>query len=66
MALNCVKLGRAVTFFHKSISLPCQRSFLIFLAETLIWNKVTFPASNLLNVAELVVNEPMKCIYKKI
>ena len=38
---------------------------LIFIAETLISNKITFPASNLLNLAELVVNEPMKSVYKK-
>ena len=37
----------------------------MFLAETLIWNKITFPASNLLNFAELVEKEPLKSIYKK-
>ena len=61
MTLNCVKLGCAVTFmkhFGSAVSL-------IFLPETLIWNKTTFPASNSLNLAELVVNEPMKSIYKK-
>ena len=35
---------------------------LIFLAKTLIWNKIMFPVSNSLNLAELVVNEPMKSI----
>ena len=62
MTLNCVKLARAVTFmkyFASEVSL-------IFLAKTLVWNKITFPASNLLNLAELVVNEPMKSIYQKI
>ena len=61
MALNRVKLGRAVTFmkyFARVVSL-------IFLAKTVIWNKITFPASNLLDLAELVVNEPLKSIYKK-
>ena len=62
MTLNCVKLGRAVTFMKYLASVVS----LIFLAKTLIWNKITFPASNLLNFAELVVNEPMKSIYKKI
>ena len=58
MTLNRVKLGRALTFvkyFASAVSL-------IFL----IWNKIKFPASNLLNLAELVVNEPIKSIYKKI
>ena len=62
MTLNCVKLGCAVTFMKYLASVAS----LIFLAKTLIWNKITFPASNLLNLAELVVNEPMKSIYKKI
>ena len=62
MTLKCVKLGRAATFMKYLASVVS----LIFLAKTLIWNKVTFPASNLLNLAELVLNEPMKSIYKKI
>ena len=62
MALNCVKLGRAATFMKYLASVVS----LVFLAKTLIWNKVTFPASNLLNLAELVLNEPMKSIYRKI
>ena len=61
MTLNRVKLGRAVTFVKYLASIGS----LIFLAKTLIWNKITFAASNLLNVAELVVNEPMRSIYKK-
>ena len=61
MTLNRVKLGRAVTFMKYLASVVS----LIFLAKTLIWNKITFLASNLLNLAELVVNEPMKSIYKK-
>ena len=62
MTLNCVNLGRPVTFMKYLASVVS----LISLAKTLIWNKVTFPASNSLNLAELVVNEPMKSIYKKI
>ena len=62
MTLNCVKLGRAVTFMKYLASVVS----LIFLAKTLIWNKITFPASNLLNFAELVENESLKSIYKKI
>ena len=62
MTLNCVKLGRAVTFMKYLASLVS----LIFLAETLIWNEITFPTSNLLNFAELIEKEPLKSIYKKI
>ena len=62
MTLNRVKLGRAVTFMKYLASVVS----LIFPAKTLIWNKITFPASNSLNLAELVVNESMKSIYKKI
>ena len=62
MTLNRVKLGRAVTFMKYLDSVVS----LIYLAKTLIWNKITFRASNSLDLAELVVNEPMKSIYKKI
>ena len=61
MTLNRVKLGRAVTFMEYLASIVS----LIFLAKTLIWNKITFSASNWLNLAELVVNEHMKSIYTK-
>ena len=61
MTFNCVKLGPAVTFLKHLASVVS----LIFLAKTLICNKMTFPASNSLNLAELVVNEPTKSIYKK-
>ena len=61
MSLNSVKLGRAVTFMKYLASVVS----LIFLAKTLIWNKVTFSTSNFLNLAELVTKEPMKSIYKK-
>ena len=61
MTHSRVKLGRAVTF------MKCLASAvsLIFLPKTLIWNKITFPASNSLNLAELVENELMKSISKK-
>ena len=60
MTLNRVKLGRAVTFMKYPVSVVS----LIFLAKALIWNKITFSASNSLNLAELMVNEPTKSIYK--
>ena len=60
MTLNCVKLGRAVTFMKYLASIVS----LIFLVKTLNWNKITFSAPNSPNLAELVINEPMKSIYK--
>ena len=62
MTLNRVKLGRAVTFMKYLASVVS----LIFLTKTLIWNKINFPTLNLMNLAELVENEPMKSIYQKI
>ena len=62
MTLNRVKLGRVVTFLKYIASVVS----LIFLALTLIWNKITFRAKNTLNLAQLVVNEPVNKIYKKI
>ena len=61
MTLNCLKLGRAVIFMKYVASVIS----LIYLAKTLIWNKITFTAPNLLNLAQLVVNEPMKSIDEK-
>ena len=61
MTLNCVKLGRAVTFVKYLASVVS----LIFLPKTLIWNKITFRLSNSLNLAELVVNELTNSISKK-
>ena len=58
MTPNRVKLGRAVTFIKYLASVVS----LIFLAKTLIWHKITFPASNSLNFAELMAKEPMKII----
>ena len=60
--LSRVKLGRVVTF----LKYLARVVSLIFLAKTLIWNKVTFPASSSLNFAELVKNELMKSISKNI
>ena len=54
MSLNSLKLGRTVTFIKYLASVVS----LIFLALTLIWNKITFPA-------QLLVNKPMNSIYKK-
>ena len=62
MTLNHVKLGRAVTFMKYLASVVS----LTFLPKTLIWNKITFLASNSLNFAKLVENELMKSISKKI
>ena len=62
MALNHVKLRRAVTFLKYLASVV----FLLFLLKTLIWNEIAFPASNLLNFAELVENELMKSFSKKV
>ena len=61
MSLNCVKLGRAVAF----VKYLASAVFLKFLVKTLIWNKITFLESNLLNLAELVKSVLMKSIYKK-
>ena len=62
MTVNCLKLGRAVTFTKYLASVVS----LIFLAKTLIWNKINFRSLNLMNFAELVEIEPMKSIYQKI
>ena len=56
MTPNRIKLGRAVTFMAYLAGVVS----LIFLEKTLIWNKITFLPSNLLNLAELVVSKPMK------
>ena len=56
-----VKLGRVVTFMKYLASIVS----LMFLPKSLIWNKITFPASNLLIFAKLVKNELMKSISKK-
>ena len=58
MTLNRLKLGHAVTFVKYLASVVP----LIFLPETLIWNKTTF---NLLNLVVPVANELMKSVSKK-
>ena len=62
MSLNRVKLGHAVTFMKYLAGVVS----LIFLAKTIIWRKIKFAVSNSLNLAELVVKEPIKNIYKKV
>ena len=62
MTLNRVKLGRVVTFIKYLASLVS----LIFLALTLIWNKITFPVKNFAESCTVGVNESMNSIYKKI
>ena len=59
MALNRVKLGRAVTF----MKYPTGVVSLIFLLKILIWNKITFPASDLINFTGLMKNLSKK-IYQ--
>ena len=61
MALNHVKLGRAVTFMKYLSSVVS----LIHLLKTLTWNKTMFSASNSLNLAVLIENPLMKSISKK-
>ena len=60
VTLNCIKLGRTVTFMKYLASVVS----LLFLPNTLVWNKITFWISNTLNLAELVVNEITKSISK--
>ena len=48
MTVNHVKLGREIMFMKYFASLVS----LIFLPKTLIWNKITLPASNSPNLAE--------------
>ena len=60
MTLDGVNLGRGVTFMKYLASVVS----LIFLTKILIWNKIAFPASNLLNIDKLVGNELIKSIYK--
>ena len=62
MTLNRAKLGRTGTIMKYLASVFSLK----FLPKTLIWSKVTFPASNSSNLAELVVKELMKSISKNI
>ena len=61
MTVNRLKLGRAVTFMKYLAGVVS----LIFLAKTLIWNKINFPTLNSMNLADLVENGPMESIYQK-
>ena len=61
MIFNCAKLERTVTFMKHLSNVVSLK----FLTETLIYNKVTFPVSNSMNLAEMVLNELNKSIYKK-
>ena len=56
MTPNCVKLGRRVTFMKHLAGVVS----LIFLAKTLIWNKITLLASNMLNIAGLIEDKSLK------
>ena len=60
--IHLKKLGGAITFMKYLAGVVS----LLFLVKSLIWNKTMFVESNLLTLAMLVVNEPMKSIYKKI
>lgn len=62
MALNHVKLELAFTFMADLASVVS----LTFLPKFLLWSKITFSTSNSLNSTELLVNELMKNIYKKV
>ena len=62
MTANRLKLGCAVTFMKYLASVVP----LIFLTKPLIWNKIYFSTLNLMNLPELVENEPLKCIYQKL
>ena len=60
MTLNSVKLGRPVTFMKCLASIVS----LILPPKTLIFKKFLLPASDSLNIAELVVNELINSISK--
>ena len=61
MSVNRLKLGCEVTLIKYLVSVTSS----IFLPKALTWNKITFPASNSPNLAELVENVLMKSISKK-
>ena len=62
MTFNRVKLGHAVTFMKYRASIVS----LIFLPKTLNLNRITFLASNWLNLSELVANELKEYLQKKL
>ena len=59
MTVNRLKLGRTVSFMKYLASVVS----LIFLVKTLIWNKINFPTSNLLNLSDMVKNEFLKSLF---
>ena len=59
MTVNRLKLGSTVSFMKYLASVVS----LIFLVKTLIWNKINFPTSNLLNLSYMVKNEFMKSLF---
>ena len=61
MTLNRVKLGRAVPFMKYLASVVS----LIFLAKTLISNKITFPAPNLQNFANSSDDKILSSLIEK-
>ena len=62
MTLTRIKLGHVVTLMKYLARIVSS----IFLPETLISNKINFPTSNSLNLAELVVNENIWSVSKNI
>ena len=62
MVMNHIKPGDAVTFMKYLAS----RVSLIILPKALTYNKMVLLASNLLRLAELMVNEMKKTIFKNI
>ena len=52
MTVNRLKLGRAITFMKYLANVVS----LIFLAKTLIWNKINFPTLNLMDLAGLIAH----------
>ena len=53
---------RVHSYFYE---IPCQRNLFDFLPKTLFWNKITFPASSLLSLAELEVSKLMRSLSEK-
>ena len=62
MTVDRVKRGPR-SYFYK---IPCQCSLFNISTKILVWNKIIVPTLNSQNLAELVVNEFMKSISKKI
>ena len=60
MIISHIKLRRTLTF-NKYLSNVVS---LIFLSKVLHWNKMAFPASNLLKLAGIVANDLKKNISK--